>query len=281
VLVQEIVGTQVDRGSVALWWLGQSGFVIKGGGLTVYLDPYLSTRLERLTAASPRARHVRLCEIPLSPASITSADYVVCSHDHGDHLDPETLQPIAASSPAARFVVPRAAQQTLVSLGIPLARVVPVDADETVDLGGIRFTGVPGKHNEFDWSKDRGYPYLGFVISLNGLTIYHAGDTIMYDGLPERLATHRIDLALLPINGGDPERVARGFKSNMNYREAADLGAAIHAGLIIPMHYGMFGVNDERVERFEEYLGSVYPDQAYRVLAVGERFVFSGNVGRK
>ncbi len=273
-LVQEIDLTLVDRQSIALWWLGQSGFAVKSGGLTLYLDPYLSTRLERMTADSPRAKHVRLCAIPIAPLAITNADYVFCSHDHGDHLDPETVLPIARSSPRASFVVPSAARRTLLDLGIPAERIVTIDGDARTDLGEIEVVGVQAKHNEFDWSAASGYPYLGFIIRLNGLTVYHAGDTVMYDGLPERLAPHRVDLALLPINGGDPDRVARGFKSNMNFKEAADLGAAMHAGLVIPMHYGMFGVNDERVERFVEYISTAHPGQAYQVLTVGERFVF-------
>ena len=272
-LVREMEETKVGGGSLALWWLGQSGFAVKGAGLTIYLDPYLSTRLERLTADSPRTRHVRLCPIPLAPGTITNADYVVCSHGHGDHLDPETLGPLAASSPGARFVVPRASVAGLVSLGLEPGRIITLTGDDTVDLGGIQLRGVPGKHNEFDWRAEHGYPYLGFLIRLSGLVVYHAGDTILYDGLARRLAPQGIDLALLPINGGDPERVARGFKSNMSYKEAADLGVATGARLVIPTHYGMFACNDERVERFMEYIGTAHPTQAYRVLTVGERFV--------
>lgn len=273
-LIREINRTDPGPRSAALWWLGQSGFAVKGGGLTLYLDPYLSTRLERRTADSPRAKHVRLCGIPVPPGAIANADYVFCSHDHGDHLDPETIVPLAAASPGVRFVVPRAARDTLLDLGIPAGRIVPVDGDETVELGGIGVTGVPGRHNEFDWTEERGYPYLGFVIEWNGLRLYHAGDTILHDGLLRRLIPRRIDLALLPINGGDPDRVARGFKSNLNYEEAADLGTAMGAKLIVPMHYGMFAINDERVERFAAYIGAAHPDQAYRALAVGERFIF-------
>lgn len=274
-LVREIDLTRVARGSVALWWLGQSGFAIKGGNLTLFLDPYLSTRLERLTANFPDKKHVRLCGIPVPPEAITNADYVFCSHDHGDHLDPETVTPIAAASPGARFVVPRAARCTLLNLGIAAGRVVPVNGDEVLDLDGIKIIGIPGKHNEFDWTEEHGYPYLGFIIQVNGLCIYHAGDTVMYDGLLQRLAPYRVDLAILPINGGDPDRVARGFKSNLNYKEAADLVVAMGAKLIVPAHYGMFGVNDEKVERFVDYMAAVHPGQSYRVPTLGERFLFN------
>ena len=274
-LVPAVAATAVDARSVALWWLGQSGFALKGHRVTVYLDPYLSTRLERLTASSPIARHVRLCPIPVNPEEIKDANYVFCSHDHGDHLDPETVCPIGAASPQAKFVVPRAAFSKIVGLGISPERVIAADAGERREFDGIWFAGIPGKHNDFDRTPEGYYPYLGFVIGLGDVTVYHAGDTVFYDDLAGRLREYSIDLALLPINSGDPDRVARGFKSNLNYKEAADLGVAIGARIIIPMHYGMFAVNDERVERFLDYLTSVYPNQGYHVMTLGERFVYT------
>lgn len=274
-LIKEINETIVEENSLALWWLGQSGFVIKGDGLVIYLDPYLSTRLERMTAnAVPEKRHVRLWAIPVAPEEISNADYVICSHDHGDHLDPETLAPLYQASPNVRFVIPNTARERLIQLGIPAKRIISVNVGHSVDLGRIKLTPIPGKHNEFDQNEDGSYPYLGYLIEINGITIYHAGDTIIYNGLVERLSRYLIDIALLPINGGDPVRVAHGFMSNMNYQEAADLGAAIHARLIIPTHYGMFQINTEDVGNFEKYIVKAHPRQGYQIMSQGKRFMF-------
>lgn len=44
---------------------------------------------------------------------------------------------------------------------------------------------------------------MGFVIEYNGVTVYHAGDTVIYEGLIETLSAWTIDVAFVPINGGD------------------------------------------------------------------------------
>ena len=274
-LISEIITTQTPPETLALWWLGQSGFALKGGELTLYLDPYLSTRLERMTAGKPGVEHIRTCPIPLAPEMITNADYVICSHDHGDHLDPETLSPLSHSSPQARFIVPRPVQNSSLSLGIAPGRIIPAVPGVPLKLGELQLDAIPAKHLEFDRTSDGSYPYLGFIIHLNGVTIYHAGDTIIYEGLAETLAQNQIDIALLPINGGDPDRLRRGFISNMKFKEAADLGAASGARLLIPMHYGMFPVNDEKVENFVMFLQNTYPRQSFRVMELGKRFDFS------
>ncbi|MEO8493966.1 MAG: MBL fold metallo-hydrolase, partial [Planctomycetota bacterium] len=98
-------------------------------------------------------------------------------------------------------------------------------------------------------------------------TIYHSGDTMLYEELVERLRAWTIDIAILPINGRAPERRVAG---NLWGREAAQLATDIGARLVIPCHYDMFEFNtaspNEFVARCEK-LG-----QPFRVLKCGERF---------
>ena len=54
-----------------------------------------------------------------------------------------------------------------------------------------------------------GVRYLGYVLDTPDGRVYHAGDTLRWDGQAELLRRHRVDLALLPINGRDAEREAR------------------------------------------------------------------------
>ena len=61
---------------------------------------------------------------------------------------------------------------------------------------------------------------------------------------------------------------------NFSYREAADLGVAMGADLIIPIHYGMFAANTVRVAHFVDYLTDHYPEQRFHILARNERFVY-------
>lgn len=257
-------------GKLALWWLGQSGFVIKTRNSTIFLDPYLSTRLERRTEDRPLTRHIRMMPSPVKPYDIKNADYIICSHDHGDHLDPETVVPIMESSGRARLIVPPAAVSAACGFGVDKDRIIPVGVGDHADLGDFAIEAAPGKHNGFDFDPATGYPYVGYIIKFENISIYHAGDTIYYEGMEERLKTCSIDIALLPINGGDKDRVGRGFMSNLQFWEAADLAAQLKVKLVIPVHYGMFAINTENVERFEYYMDRKYPWLKYVVPKIGE-----------
>jgi L-ascorbate metabolism protein UlaG (beta-lactamase superfamily) len=82
--------------------------------------------------------------------------------------------------------------------------------------------------------------FLGYVIEADGVRLYHAGDTIHYDGMEAVLRAFDLDAALLPVNGRHAEREARGIVGNLNEREAAWLAAEIGAGILVPMHHDLF-----------------------------------------
>ena len=74
----------------ALWWLGQSGFLLKRGGRFLLVDPYLSDSLTRSTPAT-ETPHVRMTRRVVAPERLDFVDVVLATHGHTDHLDPETL----------------------------------------------------------------------------------------------------------------------------------------------------------------------------------------------
>jgi L-ascorbate metabolism protein UlaG (beta-lactamase superfamily) len=76
-----------------------------------------------------------------------------------------------------------------------------------------------------------------------GLRLYHAGDTIHYEGMEDALRRFDVDVAMLPINGRDAEREGRGIVGNLSEREASWLAAEVGAGVLLPMHYDAFGRN--------------------------------------
>jgi L-ascorbate 6-phosphate lactonase len=262
ILLADMQRRRIPEGALGLWWLGQASFVVRGEGVTVYVDPYLNP--------SPR----RIVPAPLRPAQVTNADLVLCTHDHGDHIDPTALPGIAQASPHAAILVPGVARDKVVGLGIPIQRVVVPPVDEPVTYGPLTVTAIPAAHEELDYSPERGYPYLGYVLKLNGVTLYHAGDCTMYEGLTERLKAHRPDVVLLPINGHDWRRTHQGIIGNMTYREAADLAVEVGADLAIPMHYGMFPHNTEPPGNFVNYVLDHYPTQRIKVMARYEGFVY-------
>jgi L-ascorbate 6-phosphate lactonase len=254
------------------WWLGHCGFVLKYRDTILYVDPYLSDsqrdRFQR--SAYP---HDRLMASPLDPRRVTHADLVLATHAHGAHLDFGTLPYLMDASPQAKLVLPQAAMGRAHAFGIDYLRMIPTDGDLRVDYNKhgdlCQIIAVPAAHEQLDHTPDNGYPYLGYVIRFGAWSIYHAGDGVLYDGLAERLRMLNINVALLPINGRD---AASGKPGNFSIDEAAGLAAEIGARWLVPMHYGMFALNNVDVSRFVDHLLGHRPAQRFKVLQCGERW---------
>jgi len=272
-LAQQINTLPVPPGSLALWALGQSGFVIKGGDTVVYIDPYLSSAVDEAGYAPP-GTFPRQFPPPLLPEDATNAQWVFCTHEHADHTDPKTLGPLAQASPQARFIGPANGREILRALGIPDGRIVvpPVDTPQTV--GPLTFTAIPAAHYGLDRDAEGSFRWLSFIIQLNGVTLYHAGDTILYDGLVERLRKHSIDIACLPVNGRDGWRERRGMIGNLDGREAAELAVAVDADVLIPMHNDMFAANHVTPAILADFLDRAYPRQRCHWLQPGELYFY-------
>ncbi len=250
-LVEEINATVLQPGSLAFWWLGQMGYAVKIQDTVFYIDPFL---------APGSFRNVP----PLLDASeVTNADWVLGTHDHGDHIDPWAFPRIAEASPQARFVCSRVAKPHLLSLGISPERVIGLDEGLIVQEDHTTITPVASAHEFLDHDPELGYPYLGFVIEQDGVALYHAGDTTRYEGLVLKLKNWSLDVVFLPINGRDAERLSRNCIGNMTFQESVDLAGELEPRLTVPGHYEMFSNNAEDPQRFADYMRVKYPHLAY------------------
>jgi L-ascorbate metabolism protein UlaG (beta-lactamase superfamily) len=259
------VETARAGGHPRLWWLGQSGFLLCASGKSVLFDPYLSDSLTRKYAQTDKP-HDRVTELVIAPNLLTGLDLITCSHNHTDHLDAETLLPLFAANPRAMLVVPRAnISFVLERLGNVEARLVPVDAGETVRVAGVEVLGIPAAHNTVERDERGRCRFLGYVARVESLTIYHSGDTLLHDDLVPALKPQKIDVALLPINGNKPERRVAG---NLRGSEAAQLAFDIGARLAIPHHFDMFEFNSESPDEFVAECRRL--GQIFRVLENGE-----------
>ena len=101
---------------------------------------------------------------------------------------------------------------------IDMSRVIALDDGEVHESDGVRVTAIKAAHEFFDRNDATGYPYLGFVIETDAVTMYHSGDTCKYDGLPAILREWKLDAAFLPINGRDAVRLRAGCIGNMTYQ---------------------------------------------------------------
>ncbi|MBL8152736.1 MAG: MBL fold metallo-hydrolase [Anaerolineae bacterium] len=267
-LLDDIRSTQPEPGQIAVWWLGQSGYAFKTISATWWIDLYLSEHLT-LKYAQTDKPHIRMTESPLRGHEITDAAWVFASHRHSDHLDPGTLPDLMRASPDARLVLPLAAVDHAVGLGLPRERLIPTRGEETFSVGPLTVHSIPSAHPEFEYSGDKGYPFLGYIFEVDGLRIYHSGDTLAYDGLAERLSGHALDLAFLPINGaGIP-----GTPGNMNSAEAVALAGQVHPRLVVPCHYDLFSFNTADVAAFARLAEDAHIP--YKVLRPGEKWLWS------
>src|SRR5688500_1170463 len=166
-----------------LWWLGQSGFLVKFGSRYLVLDPYLSDSLTHKYATTDKP-HVRMTERVIAPERLDFIDVVTSSHNHTDHLDKETLVTLMHVNPKLQLVVPEAnrgfvADRLDVALEFPRG----VAADETKRLGVFEITGVPAAHPQLEKDEWGHHKFLGYVVRCGDFRIYHSGDTLLYDGL--------------------------------------------------------------------------------------------------
>ena len=270
-LISEINKTQVEPGAIQIWWTGQEGFVFKLRGQIIYIDPYLSNYAEKITKGKPD-EHVRIKPAPMKPEDVNNADIVLCTHNHADHIDPEGIPIIAAKSHRAHFVVPECARETMRDFGIDDKQIHTMKGDDDLLLKDIHIHAVPAKHEEFDKHPQKGYPYLSYLINIDGISVFHAGDTIPYPGQVERVKKHRIDIAFLPVNGRDELRHKFDLAGNFTCEEAVRFALDIKAGLTIPMHYDMFTINTADINEFRRIADK--QNLHYQIMEHGGSFKF-------
>lgn len=270
-LLQSINSTTPAPGQVAIWWLGQSGYAVKTASTLVYLDLYLSEHLTTKYAQTEKP-HIRMTAAPLRGHEITNARLVFASHKHSDHLDPGTLPDLFTASPDARLVLPLALVDHAVALGLPRDRLIPTRGDESFTIDGVQLHAFPSAHPGLDYDETTGYPFLGYGLEIDGIRLYHSGDTVIYPGLAERLLAFQPDIVFLPVNGTDARRAQLQTPPNMHMPEAVTLAYTVGAKLLIPHHYDLFTFNTADITLLPPLAEAA--GQPYRVLQCGERFIW-------
>jgi L-ascorbate metabolism protein UlaG (beta-lactamase superfamily) len=202
----------------------------------------------------------------VDPAALDFIDVTITSHSHTDHQDPETLRALLRANPAMSLVVPAATLgQCCERIGIPESRPIPIDEGMTLEIGPFAITAIASAHETLEYNEKGACIFLGYLLRFGGWTIYHAGDTVDYPGLAEKLHAFHVDVALLPINGR-----GKGVSGNLDATEAANLARRMGARIAIPCHYDMFEFNTANPVSFRD--ASAACGQPCVILSVGERY---------
>jgi len=266
-LLADIRASDRRDGNFRLWWLGQSGFLLQWQGIHVLLDPYLSDSLTKKYSQTDKP-HVRMTELVVDPAELSFVDVVTSSHNHTDHLDGETLGPILKGNPPPKLVIGESNRKFVADrLGIDSSIPLGLDDGATIEVAGIRFSGVASAHETVERDQQGRARFLGYVVRFGEWVVYHSGDTIRYPGMAEKLRAFGVQVALLPINGRAPERRVPG---NLSGAEAAQLAKDMGARMVIPCHFEMFEFNTASPDEFVAECGRL--GQSCRVLRCGEKW---------
>ena len=270
-LIKEIHDSDDNTKDFHLWWLGQSGFLIKWGKKFILLDPYLSDSLTKKYSNTDKP-HDRITEKVIDPAKLDFINTITSSHNHTDHLDGETLASISSTEREVQLVLPQAniefAEERLGKKN--KIRLIGITEENKITIDGFTITGIAAAHNDLE-RDENGHPkFMGLIISFGKWNIYHSGDTLWYPQLTSELLKFNIDVAIVPINGNKPERRVAG---NLNGFEAAALSRAINAKIAIPHHFDMFEFNTASPEEF--ILACEGLNQKFKVLRNGQKWSFS------
>jgi len=218
---------------VKIRWLGHAAFVIKMKGKTIIVDPWISGH--------------PVC--PIRPNELERVDHVVVTHDHGDHLG-DGIE--IAKRDGAKFIA--IYELALEAKDKGVENIFGANIGGWFEVDGIKYLLTPALH-----SSTTGMP-TGVIMSDGEKTIYHAGDTGIFEEMELLGKMYEIDVALLPIGG----------VYTMGPYEAAVATFMLMPKVVIPMHYNTFPVIKQEPNIFKEYVNKVAPKVDVRILKPGE-----------
>lgn len=271
-LLNEIQATTLSTDEVAIWFLGQCGFVIKFQDTVFMIDPVLNDIKDE------GGNTKRLYAPPFEPEKI-QCKYIFCTHKHADHMAKETILSTLVKNNKAKVIVPEACQKSLLEWGINREKIFAVDEKEEYRVGNFSFFTVSTAHPTHQRDKEGKIRNLAYYIKFGEIRLLHLGDTYLTEQLLTELRKlPGVDILMVPINGRDFYREQQNIVGNMEPEEAAKLAIDINADLTIPMHYDMMKGNTSDPLRFvKAYLDMIHGGQKWMLPALGERMIYKAS----
>ena len=198
-------------------WLGQAGLLFETNGKRILVDPYLSDHVKTVEPANYRRVPVDERFLELQP------DVIVVTHDHLDHLDPETLKYYLTEQASLLVLAPSGGWQKLRTTFGGKSNYVLFNEGTTWTEEGVTLRAVRAEHSDPN--------AIGLWLTAEGRDYYVTGDTLYSDRVFASLPSKAPDVLFLPINGKG---------NNMNATDAAAFSKRVMPRYTVPIHFGMF-----------------------------------------
>jgi L-ascorbate metabolism protein UlaG (beta-lactamase superfamily) len=209
-------------------WLGQAGLYIETEGLKIIVDPYLSNSVIKVNPRNWRRVPVEESFLNIEP------DVLICTHNHLDHVDPETLPVYLGRGGSILCLAPEAAWLEMKKCG-GTHNYVKFNRGSQWTEGKVRFYAVRAEHSDV-------HP-IGVIIEAEGKRLYITGDTLYNTEIFDDVRSHGLlDAIFVPING---------VGNNMNMVDAERFCERIAPKVAVPMHCGLFDSIDMNDFGFE------------------------------
>lgn len=209
---------------IKLTYFAHSAFLIEFENFKILLDPFITGN----PLATVEAKNL-------------NADYIILTHGHGDHLG-DTID-IARRCKSTVIAVNELANYAN-SKGVT-AHNMHIGGVYSFPFGKVKFTIA--HHGSSSPEGDYMGEPAGILLTLNGKTIYHAGDTGLFMDMKLIGETNKIDVALLPIGGN----------FTMDVEDAVKAAEFLQPKLTIPIHYNTFPVIQAEPDLFVKKVGQI------------------------
>lgn len=237
--------------------LGQVGYCFNYLDTILYIDPYLSDSVKEFEDENME----RMFPILYPPESITNANFILITHEHRDHCDPETLIPISKSSPQCQFIGPNVVVEKLKALGLDSSRLRIAPTEWTKITTTISIKSIPSSHPIIKSDHEGNWIALGYLVKFGNKLIYHAGDTSVDPMIINSiLSESKVDVGFIPVNEKNYYREANEIIGNMSIREAFEMAQSIGVNKFVPTHWDMFYDNSVYREEIELLYSKITPD---------------------
>ncbi|MBO8138318.1 MAG: metal-dependent hydrolase [Desulfotomaculum sp.] len=228
-------------------FLGHAGFILEGTSTKVVIDPFIT--------GNPTAK---------ADVKNIQADYILVTHGHGDHLGDAVK--IARQNDSMVVSVFEVANYCM-RKGV---KAHPMHIGGSHNFGDIKIKLTQALHGSSIGGESGPAEYLGnpcgFIVELDGIKIYHAGDTGLFGDMELIGRLNNLDAALLPI----------GDNFTMGIDDAVEAVKMLNPRIVIPMHYNTFPLIEQDPEDFKQKVDSTNSAKVI-ILNPGEEYHISNN----